>query len=352
MVIRRHRPGPVGLSVRAIVALIAAALALPLMAGCGRGGGGDADPALTVYSGRSEELVGPLFKQFTEKTGIKVDARYGDSAELAAQLLEEGAGSPAQVFFAQDAGALGAVEAAGLFATLPPKAATAVPAPYRASAGTWTGVTGRARVIVYDPQQVSADQVPRAVADLTDPRWRSQVAIAPTNASFQAFVTAMRIADGDDTARTWLKGMVANDAQRYEKNGLILDAVDAGQVKLGLINHYYWYEKAAEVGAAKMRSKIAFTAPGDPGSLVNVAGVGILNPAAGQKEAAEFVEWLLSPQTQQWFVANTYEYPLLPNVPAAEGLPPLDSLRGPDVALADLDSLPTTLAMLEDVGLL
>lgn len=347
-----RRPGPAHLPIRTLVALLATVLALPLMTACNRAPVGDAERTLTVYSGRSEQLVGPLFRQLTEQTGITVDVRYGDSAELAAQLLEEGAGSPAQVFFAQDAGSLGAVEAAGLFAPLPEKAATAVPVGFRAPDGTWTGVTGRARAIVYDPQQVPGDQVPRAVADLTDPRWRSQVAIAPTNASFQAFVTAMRISDGDDATRAWLQGMVDNDVQRYEKNGLILDAVDAGQVKLGLINHYYWYEKAAEVGEAKMRSKIAFTAPGDPGSLVNVAGAGILKPAADNKEAAAFVEWLLSPGTQQWFVTNTYEYPLLPNVPAAQGLPPLDSLRGPDVALADLDSLPATLAMLADTGLL
>jgi len=145
---------------------------------------------------------------------------------------------------------------------------------------------------------------------------------------------------------------VRNDAQRFEKNGLILDAVGAGQAKLGLINHYYWYEKAAEVGAAAMRAKISFTKPGDPGSLVNVAGVGVLKSAGDDANSAAFVEWLLSPETQQWFVSNTYEYPLIPNIPAAEGLPPLNSLRGPDVPLADLDSLPATLSMLEDVGLL
>lgn len=331
-------------------AILAVLLALPLVAACNRGE--ESERALTIYSGRSEELVGPLFRQFTEQTGIKVEARYGDSAELAAQILEEGAGSPAQVFFAQDAGALGAVEAAGLFATLPEGAAAAVPADYRAPDGTWTGVTGRARVIAYDPQQVPAAEVPKSVADLTDPTWRGQVAIAPTNASFQAFVTAMRVADGDEVTRRWLEGMVRNEAQRFEKNGLILDAVDTGQVKLGLINHYYWYEKAAEVGAAGMRAKIAFTAPGDPGSLVNVAGVGVLKSAGESAESATFVEWLLSPETQRWFVTNTYEYPLVPNVPVADGLPPLNSLRGPDVALTDLDSLPATLAMLEDVGLL
>lgn len=349
---RFRRPGPVR-SARALAALAAVLLTLPMAAACSSNQDEpDSERALTVYSGRSEELVGPLFARFTEETGITVKARYGDSAELAAQLLEEGVGSPAQVFFAQDAGALGAVEAGGLFAALPAAAATAVPAEYRGTQGTWTGVTGRARVIAYDPRQVPAADVPTSVLDLTDPRWRGQVAIAPTNASFQAFVTAMRVSLGDDATRRWLQGMVDNDAQKFEKNGLILDAVDAGQIKLGLINHYYWFEKAAEIGAAAMGSKIAFTKPGDPGSLVNVAGVGVLKPAADNSEAAEFVEWLLSPASQQWFVANTYEYPLLPDVAAAQGLPPLSSLRGPDVPLTDLDSLPATLSMLEDVGLL
>ena len=337
---------------RALLGLAAAALALPLLAACGGGGSDSAEGPLTVYSGRSEELVGPLFAQFTEQTGIAVEARYGDTAELAAQLLEEGDGSPAQVYFAQDAGALGAVDAAGLFAPLPASVAKTVPEAYRAPSGDWTGVTGRARVIAYDPEQVPAADVPQSVFDLTDPKWKGQVAIAPTNASFQAFVTAMRVSQGDEATKAWLEGLVANEVQTYEKNGLILDAVDTGQAQLGLVNHYYWYEKAAEVGADAMRAQIAFTKPDDPGSLVNVAGVGILKGAADNPNAAKFVEWLLSPGTQQWFVDNTWEYPLVPSVAAAEGLPALDTLRGPDVPLAELADLPGTLTMLEDVGLI
>ncbi|MFZ8978304.1 MAG: iron ABC transporter substrate-binding protein [Candidatus Nanopelagicales bacterium] len=336
---------------RAMLGLAAATLALPVLAACG-GGSDAADGPLTVYSGRSEELVGPLFAQFTQETGIEVQARYGDTAELAAQLLEEGDASPAQVYFAQDAGALGAVDAAGLFAPLPASVATTVPEAYRAPSGDWTGVTGRARVIAYDPEQVPAAEVPQSIFDLTDPTWKGQVAIAPTNASFQAFVTAMRVSQGDEVTKQWLEGLVANDVQTYEKNGLILDAVDTGQAQLGLINHYYWYEKAAEVGEDAMRAQIAFTKPDDPGSLVNVAGVGILTGAADNANAAKFVEWLLSPATQEWFVTNTYEYPLVPAVAAAEGLPPLDTLRGPNVPLAELADLPGTLTMLEDVGLL
>jgi iron(III) transport system substrate-binding protein len=307
---------------------------------------------VTVYSGRSEELVGPLFEQFTQATGIPVEARYGDSAELAAQMLEEGDATPADVYFSQDAGALGAVAAEGLLAPLPEAAAQAVPEMYRSADGTWTGITGRARVIAYDPEQVPAEDVPTSVLELTDPKWQGQVAIAPTNASFQAFVTAMRQTQGDEATRAWLDGLVANDAQTYEKNSLILDAVDAGQAKLGLINHYYWYEKADVVGTDGMRAQIAFTAPGDPGSLVNVAGVGITTSGADTPAAAEFVTWLLTPEIQQWFVENTHEYPLVEGVQPDPGLPALDTLQGPDVALADLADLPGTLDMLSEAGLL
>jgi iron(III) transport system substrate-binding protein len=330
-------------------ALAAAALTITA---CSSGTSVTPEDGVVVYSGRSEELVAPLFAQFTEETGIPVEARFGDSAELAAQMLEEGDATPAQVFFSQDAGALGAVAAEGLLAPLPEGIAADVPPAYQAVDGTWTGVTGRARVIAYDAEQVPAEQVPQSVFELTDPTWKGQVAIAPTNASFQSFVTAMRQTEGDEATKSWLEGLVANDVQTYEKNSLILDAVDAGQAKLGLVNHYYWYEKAAEVGADAMRAQVAFTAGGDPGSLVNVAGVGITEPAAENANAATFVEWLLTPQTQEWFSENTFEYPLVPGVAIADGLPELSTLAGPDVALADLADLPGTLEMLTEVGLL
>lgn len=340
----------------------AVAVAAVTLSACSAGSASDAessagtsasgDGGLVVYSGRSEELVAPLFEQFTAETGIPLSVRYGDSAELAAQLIEEGDRTPAQVYFSQDAGALGAVAAEGLLAPLPEGVAADIPPAYQSADGTWTGVTGRARVIAYDREQVPADQVPTSVFALTDPKWKGQVAIAPTNASFQSFVTAMRQTEGDDATRAWLEGLVANEVQTYEKNGLILDAVDSGQAQLGLVNHYYWYEKAAEVGADAMRAQNSFTADGDPGSLVNVAGVGITETAAENPNAAAFVAWLLTPATQAWFAENTFEYPLVAGIAVADGLPELSTLAGPDVALADLADLPGTLAMLTEVGLL
>ena len=307
--------------------------------------------AIVVYSGRNEELVGPLFEEFTAETGIPVEVRYGDTAELAAQIIEEGDASPADLYFGQDAGALGALDAAGQCAVLPAEIAQTVPATYRSADGTWTGVTGRARVIAYDSSQLGVDEVPTSVFELTDPKWKGQVAIAPTNGSFQAFVTAMRVAAGDDATREWLQGIVDNDAQIYEKNSLIRDAVDSGEVQLGLINHYYWYQKAAEVGEDAMNVQLAFTEPGDPGRLVNVAGACVIAPSDNQAGAGELLAWMLSEDVQQWFVENTFEYPLTPGVAGPTGVPAIEEVQGPDIPLAELEDLPGTLQMLQDVGL-
>ena len=342
----------------AIVATLASALLLSACGGGtdeGEGNAGDtvagATEPVVVYSGRAEELVGSLFEEFTAETGIPVEVRYGDTAELAAQIIEEGDASPADLYFGQDAGALGALDAAGQCAALPTAIAETVPAVYRADDGNWTGITGRARVIAYDSSQLSADEVPTSVFELTDPKWRGQVAIAPTNGSFQAFVTAMRVSAGDDATREWLQGLVDNDAQIYEKNSLIRDAVDAGEVQLGLINHYYWYQKAAEVGEDAMNVQLAFTAAGDPGTLVNVAGACVIAPSDNQAGAGELLTWMMTEPIQQWFVENTFEYPLVPGVAGPTGVPAIEQVQGPDVPLAELEDLPGTLQMLQDVGL-
>jgi iron(III) transport system substrate-binding protein len=309
------------------------------------------DGTITIYSGRNEQLVAPILAAFTAETGIKTDVRYGDSAELAAQLLEEGDKGRADVFFSQDAGALGAVSNEGLLGTLPASTIAAVPAEYRDPQSNWTGVTGRARVIVYDGEKVDKADAPTSVFELTDPKYKGQVAIAPTNASFQAFVTAMRLSQGEEVTKKWLEDIAANDPKIYDNNNLILEAIDQGEVEYGLLNHYYWYQKAAEVGADNMRAQISWPKAGDPGGLVNVAGVGVLNGSIDDPDSLAFVKFLLEKKTQATFVKNTKEYALVPGVKQAPGVRPLDSLQGPDVALADLASLPATLALLEDVGL-
>ncbi|MHC5703205.1 iron ABC transporter substrate-binding protein [Streptomyces sp. PKU-MA01144] len=331
---------------RALAALAATALFLPAVAGC------SGEPAgLVIYSGRNENLVAPLIEKLEEHLGTTVDVRYGGSAELSAQLLEEGDETEAGLFLSQDAGALGALSKEGRLTPLPPATLDKVAPNYRSSAGDWVGVSGRVRVIAYNSAKVTAP--PGSVHDLVKPEWKGKIGYAPANASFQAFVTGMRVLEGDEATRTWLKGLKANSPKAYDSNLNVLDAVDSGEVSLGLLNHYYWYEKAAEKGADKLRAKVHYLPNGDPGGLVNVAGVGLLKGADKQQSAyaQKAADFLLSAESQRYFAEETKEYPLAAGVEQAEGVPPLDSLQPPQIDLGRLDSLKATLAMLQDVGM-
>lgn len=337
------------------LALIGAAtLTLSLgLAGCASGAStGDAgSQTLTIYAGRDEELVSPLIAQFSEETGIPTEVRYGKTPDMSALLIEEGDKTPAQVFLSQDAGALGALSSQGLLATLPASITEQVPAEFTSQDDTWVGVTGRARVIAYDGEVLSANQVPDTVLDLGEPEWNGKVAFAPGNASFQAFVTALRVLEGEATAEKWVAAMAANNPVLVESNGQALDLVNSGEVELALINHYYWYERERELGAEGMRAQLKFL-PGDPGGIVNVSGVGILKNSADSVSAQRFVEYLVGESAQLYFVAETFEYPLRAGVDSPSGLPALSSLANPDLDLADLESLSETQALLAKYSLL
>lgn len=330
---------------------ILAAVAALVLTGCAQETTGDpsasaSEQTLTIYSGRSEEIVAPLFELFTQETGIAVEVRYGDSAELAAQILEEGENRQADVFFSQDAGALGALSAEGLLLPISSDLTSRVDGAYRAADNTWVGVSGRGRVLSYNPERVPV--LPKSVLDLMKPEWKGRVGIAPTNASFQAFVTGLRLLKGEEVAREFLSAMKQN-AVLFEKNSAILEAVETGQVDVGLINHYYWYERAAEVGEAAMTSKIAWFEAGDPGNLINVAGVGVLRDSSA---AQTLVDWLLSDTAQRFFVDTTYEYGLIEGIEAAGELPELAEIESPEVDLSDLATLNRTLELISEAGLI
>lgn len=335
-------------SLRLATPVIATAL---LLAACGSSDDSaetDTDEPLVIYVGRDEELVSPLIDQFSEETGIEVEARYAGTPELATTLLEEGDATPADVFLSQDAGALGALAEEGMLKDLDESLTSRVAGDLTSTDGSWVGVTGRARVIAYDGEKLEADDVPDEVATFTESEWKGRVGFPPGNASFQAFITGFRVSQGDDAATSWLEGMAANDYQSYEKNGAVLEALNTGQLDVGLINHYYWFEAAAEVGAENMRAQIKFAKAGDPGALVNATGAGILSD---HPDAQAFVEYLLSDQGQTYFAEKTFEYPLVEGIAAPEGLPALADLQGPDIDLSDLSDLEATVSVIEAAGL-
>ena len=305
--------------------------------------------SLIVYSGRSETLVGPLIDRFSESSGIDVDVRWGDTAEMAATILEEGTLSPADVFLAQDPGGLGAV--IERLAPLPEAVLDVVEPRFRDPEGRWIGVTGRSRVIVYNTELVEADDLPDDLRELIDPEWNGRIGWAPTNGSFQSMVSAMRADWGEVETREWLVGMLANDPVAYEGNTPIVAAVGAGEVEVGLVNHYYLHRFLEEEGESFAARNHFLSTPG-PGSLLLVSGAGILDGASNRESAEAFVRFLLSEDTQRHFADETFEYPLAAGFAPSVDLPDLDTLAAPNIPLDALADLLGTVNLLRDVGAL
>jgi iron(III) transport system substrate-binding protein len=305
--------------------------------------------SLTIYSGRSESLVGPLIEQFTELTGIDVRVNYGSTGQLAATLLEEGSRTPADIYFAQDPGGLGAM--IGMLDVLPAEVLEMVPEWARSPEGKWVGISGRARVLVYSTEALTQGDLPDSISDLTDPRWRGKIGWAPSNSSFQAMVTGMRWLWGEDKTREWLEGIMANKPLAYPNNSTQVAAAAAGEIEIGMVNHYYLYRFLAEEGDG-FKARNWFTPTDDPGSIVLVAGAGMLNASDKKEAASRFLEFMLSPVAQQYFATQTHEYPLIEGVIADHGLPLLETITKPDVDLSKLGDLENTQDLLRDVGAL
>jgi iron(III) transport system substrate-binding protein len=305
--------------------------------------------SLTLYSGRTKQLIEPLLTEFSKATGIEVKTRYGDSAELAAALLEEGKNSPADVFFSQDAGALGAVAAKGQLAPLPETLLKRVEERFRSPKGEWVGLSGRARVVVYNTKELKPADLPDTVAGFTDARWKDKLGWAPTNASFQAFVTALRLLDGEEAARKWLLGIKANNAKAFPNNTSIVEAVSKGELQAGFVNHYYLF--AITKGQIQDYPARNYSPRGGgAGAIINVAGAGILATAKNTEAAKTLIDYLLATPAQQYFADQTYEYPLVAGIKVNSLLTPLAEIKTPNLDLSKLADLEATLNLLRDTG--
>lgn len=337
------------LKVRNIIICLVVALvcigAAPILA--------DSHDPLTIYSGRNESLLGPILAQFTEDTGIEVEILYGGTSAVANQILTEGANSPADVFIAQDGGALGALAAANMLHKLPDATIDRVAnAAFVSPDGVWVGLSGRARVFVYSPESLEEYglDLPDSILDLTSEQWSGLVGWAPTNASFVANVTAMRVLMGEDETAQWLADMIANGVNAYPKNTPIVQATIDGEVVGGLVNHYYLFRFLAE--DPDITATLHFFPGGDLGSLINVAGAAILNTTDQPYEALALVDYLLSDTAQEYFAQSTYEYPLVDSVAPSVSLPALADIETPEIDLSDLADLQGTLEMIENSGAL
>lgn len=323
------------------IALLTAMAGLPL-------------PALadvTLYSGRGEPLVAPILRAFTEQTGIRVNVRYAGTSELAVLLQEEGANSPADLFWAQDAAALGAV--ASLFAPLPEALVANVPAEYRDAGGRWVATSGRGRVLAYSTERIESAALPATMAELTDPQWRGRIALPVTNGSFHAHVTALRVVAGEDAARAWLEGLRNNAPVIVRNNTAVLQTIADGGADIGLTNNYYLARQLARDPEFPVNQQL-FATQGDIGNLLLVAGMGVLQTSGQQEDAQQLIQFLLSPAAQQYFASEVAEFPVVSGAIVSRQDINLDDVirAAPAVDMNAIGDLEGTLQMLREVGFL
>ncbi|GAA1799023.1 iron ABC transporter substrate-binding protein [Planosporangium flavigriseum] len=344
--------GTGGRRVLAVVAALTVALGA---AACGGGskeaGSADSSKTITLYNAQHEPMMKALVDGFTKETGIKVKFRNGKDSELANQLVQEGAATPADVFVTENSPAMTLVDSKGGFAKLDGATLSQVPKQYVPSTGNWMGFAARSTVFVYNSKQVTKEQLPASIMDITQPQWKNKIGVAAAGADFQAIVSAILAVKGEAATAEWLKGLKAN-AKVYQGNGAVMKAVNAGEISAGVIYHYYWYNDRAESGANSKDTELLFWGNKDPGAFVSVSGAGVLKASKHQAEAQQFVTYLTGKAGQKILAdGNSGEYSISAEVPTNSKLKPLSELSPPDVDVAKLNG-PKVVELMQQAGLL
>jgi iron(III) transport system substrate-binding protein len=327
-----------------------------VLAACGNSGtpgesGGSGATTLTLYNAQHEDLMKAVVDGFTEQTGIKVEFRSGDDAELANQIVAEGKASPADVYVTENSPSIQVVADAGLLAPVDQETLAQVPEQYRPSSGSWVGFAGRSTVLAYNPDLISESELPASMMDLANPEWQGKVGFPPGGADFQAIVSAVLSLRGEDATRTWLQGL-ADGKAIYQGNTAVMQAVDEGKIPVGIMYHYYWYKDQAESAAKSSNVQLHYFGNQDPGAFVSVSGAGVLASSKHSKEAQQLVNYLTSADGQRRLAESTaLEYAVANGAASADVLPPLSTLGAPTVDPGSLNG-PKVIELMQEVGLL
>lgn len=296
--------------VRAITVGLFAVVVAVAVSGCGS----SKPAAITVYSGQYGPTTALLAADFEKQTGIKVTVVSGQDADLATKIIADGANSPADVFYAKNPPPLNSLDSLVLFSPVDTATLTAVPKDDRPTDGSWVGVSGRLSAIVYNTDKVSRSQLPQTLDTFKSAVWKGKFGYAPTEGDFHPLVTALVLSTSESGALSWLRSIKAN-GKSYADDEALVAAVNRGDVELGLVDHYYWYRLREELGAAKMHSKLAYFPEGESGDIVAISGAGVLASSKHQKEAQQFLAYLVSEPAQTIIAtSHLYEYPLAAGV--------------------------------------
>src|SRR2546426_8984805 len=306
---------------------------------------------IVVYNAQHASLTKAWAEAFTKESGIKVTLRNGSDTELGNQIVQEGKATPADVFLTENSPAMALVDAAGLFAPLNPAALNEVPAAFRPAHGRWVGIAARSTVFVYNKAKLTPAQLPKSMLDLASPSWKGRWAASPAGADFQAIVSALLELKGETQAAAWLKAMKEN-ATLYKGNGVVLKAVNAGQIDGGVIYHYYRFGDQAKTGENSNNTELHYFRNQDPGAFVSISGGGVLASSKHQPEAQAFVQWVAGKGGQEILkTGDAYEYAVGVGAQSNPKLVPLADLQAPKVEPSKLNSKKVT-DLMTQAGLL
>lgn len=309
---------------------------------------------LVIYSGRTESFMKPIIVAFNDVyPGITIQLKSGKNSELAAAIIEERANPQADIFLSTDMLTHINLSTQGVLAPLPIRGSERVSAQFKAADGTWTSVTARARVIMYNTTLVSADEVPQSMFELTDPKWRGKVVFAnSTNGPFQAQVAAMMKLVGKERTEQWLRDLVANDTTFFGGASDLRKAVGAGEFAIGVLNHYNFELQKREATDNNVAAVYPDQRDGEMGVLVNTTAVGQILDAPNPTAARLFAEFLFSTTAQQIYADTNYEYPIIPEIPVASGIRTPDQFRQATVDMQTVASdVPAAIELMQGVGI-
>jgi iron(III) transport system substrate-binding protein len=308
---------------------------------------------LTLYSAQHEQVVDMLTAAFTKNTGIKVLVHEGEGPDIAAQILQEGVDSPADVFFTENSPELILLDEKGLLAPVDKTTLGEIPAKYNAADGNWLGVLARENVLDFNPAMIQESALPASLMDLAKPQWAGKLGIAPSDADFLPLVSAVIKQYGSADALAWLQGLKAN-SKIYQDDESVVAAVARGDVAVGVVNNYYWARLETDLGAAKINSKIYHFKGGDIGGLVNISGAAVLKSSKQPAAAQKFLAFLVSRQAQELLGKSEvdFEYPLRPGVAPNALLTPFKQLQPPPMGASALGDDKQAGMLLQQAGLI
>ena len=311
---------------------------------------------LNLYSARHYDTDERLYSDFTQATGITINRIEGKADELMARMKAEGANSPADVLLTVDTSRLARAKDLGLFQSVDsPVLEARVPGYLQDEDNQWFGLSQRARIIFFSKERVA--EPPQTYADLADPKYQGQICIRSSSNTYnQTLLASIVTHQGEDVARAWAKGVVANMARSPQGGDTDqLRGIVSGECDISVSNTYYFARSIRKdvSGVSAERDQIGWVFPdqGGNGAHMNLSGGGVALHAPNRDNAIKFLEYLASDQAQQYFSAGNDEYPAVPGVALSPAVAELGFFKPDDVNLTDVaQNIPTAQKIFDQVG--